>query len=106
MEVTIDIGADTLHSLNKIAKMNQNELNVTAAEMLSFGARIYLQSLEKKTDEATKLLLENSVRSVQIITEILYSVYKKDLSKIGAYDAETTLAMIERMVPNLLKGIS
>ena len=84
MEITIDIGADTLHSLNKIAKMNGNELNVTAAEILSFGARIYLQSLEKKTDELTKLLLENSVRSLQIITEILYSVYNKDLSKIGA----------------------
>jgi hypothetical protein len=106
MEITIDIGADTLHSLNKIAKMNSTELNVTAAEMLSFGARIYLQSLEKKTDESTQLLLENSVRSVQIITEVLYSVYNKDLSKIGAYDAETALAMIERMLPNLLKSIS
>ncbi len=106
MEITIDIGADTLHSLNKIAKMNNNELNVTAAEMLSFGARIYLQSLENKTDESTQLLLENSVRSIQIITEILYSVYNKDLSKMGAYDAETALAMIERMIPNILKGIS
>ncbi|EEZ93458.1 MULTISPECIES: hypothetical protein [Legionella] len=106
MEITIDIGADTLHSLNKIAKMNSTELNVTAAEMLSFGARIYLQSLEKKTDESTQLLLENSVRSVQIITEVLYSVYNKELSKIGAYDAETALAMIERMLPNLLKSIS
>ncbi|HHM0514599.1 TPA: hypothetical protein ACRDMS_003256, partial [Legionella pneumophila] len=85
---------------------NNNELNVTAAEMLSFGARIYLQSLEKRTDESTQLLLENSVRSIQIITEILYSVYNKDLSKIGAYDAETALAMIERMIPNLLKGFS
>lgn len=106
MEITIDIGADTLHSLNKIAKINGKELNVTAAEMLSFGARIYLQSLENKTDESTQLLLENSVRSIQIITEILYSVYNKDLSKIGAYDAETALAMIERMIPNLLKGFS
>ncbi|AUH74245.1 MULTISPECIES: hypothetical protein [Legionella] len=106
MEITIDIGADTLHSLNKITKMNSTELNVTAAEMLSFGARIYLQSLEKKTDESTQLLLENSVRSVQIITEVLYSVYNKELSKIGAYDAETALAMIERMLPNLLKSIS
>ncbi|MCW8472300.1 hypothetical protein OQJ19_16845 [Fluoribacter gormanii] len=106
MEITIDIGADTRHSLNKIAKMNSTELNVTAAEMLSFGARIYLQSLEKKTDESTQLLLENSVRSVQIITEVLYSVYNKELSKIGAYDAETALAMIERMLPNLLKSIS
>jgi hypothetical protein len=103
MEITIDIGADTRHSLNKIAEMNSTELNVTAAEMLSFGARIYLQSLEKKTDESTQLLLENSVRSVQIITEVLYSVYNKELSRIGAYDAETALAMIERMLPNLLK---
>ncbi|KTD71822.1 hypothetical protein Lste_0107 [Legionella steelei] len=106
MEITIDIGADTLHSLNEITKMNNNELNVTAAEMLSFGARIYLQSLENKTDESTQLLIENSVRSIQIITEILYSVYNKDLSKMGAYDAETALAMIERMIPNILKGIS
>lgn len=106
MEVTIDIGADTLHSLNKIAKINNTELNITAAEMLSFGARIYLQSLEKKTDDSTTLLLENSVRSIQIITEILYSVYNKDLSKIGAYDAETALTIIDRMVPNLLKGVS
>ncbi|WP_082891540.1 hypothetical protein [Legionella bozemanae] len=87
-----------------MAKTNNTELNITAAEMLSFGARIYLQSLEKKTDESTQLLLENSVRSIQIITEILYSVYNKDLSKIGAYDAETALALIERMIPNLLKG--
>ncbi|HAT8325088.1 TPA: hypothetical protein GDD11_03965 [Legionella pneumophila] len=106
MEVTIDIGADTLHSLNKIAQINNTELNITAAEMLSFGARIYLQSLEKKTDDSTTLLLENSVRSIQIITEILYSVYNKDLSKIGAYDAETALTIIDRMVPNLLKGVS
>lgn len=48
MEITIDIGADTLHSLNKIAEMNSTELSVTAAEMLSFGSRIYLQSLEKR----------------------------------------------------------
>ncbi|WP_082891541.1 hypothetical protein [Legionella bozemanae] len=89
-----------------MAKTNNTELNITAAEMLSFGARIYLQSLEKKTDESTQLLLENSVRSIQIITEILYSVYNKDLSKMGAYDAETALAMIERMIPNILKGIS
>lgn len=106
MEVTIDIGADILHSLKKIAEINNTELNITAAEMLSFGSRIYLQSLEKKIDDSTTLLLENSVRSLLIITEILYSVYNSDLSKIGAYDAETTLNIIDRMVPNLLKGVS
>lgn len=103
MEVTLDLGEDTIESLNKISKINGNEFTVTAAEMISFGSRIFLQSREQKEDKTTQLLLENSVRSNEVLSEILHSVYDKSKSKIGAFDAETALAMIERMVANFSK---
>ncbi len=73
--------------------------------MLSLGTRLFLQSLEPKEDETTELLLENSVRANEILIEVLYSVYNSDKSKIGAYDAETTLAVIEKMVAGFKKGL-
>lgn len=104
MEITIDIGEDTIEALNKISKINGNKFSVTASEMISFGARIFLQSQEQKEDKNTKLLLENSVRSNEVLIELLHIVYDKDKSKIGAYDAETALALIDRMVANFTKG--
>ncbi|KTD47496.1 hypothetical protein Lqui_2422 [Legionella quinlivanii] len=107
MEITIDLGEDTIDSLNKISKIKGNAFSTAAAEMVSFGARIYLQSLEQsKEDSTTKLLLENSIRSNEILTELLHIVYDKNKSKIGAFDADTALALIERMVSNFRKGVS
>ncbi|HEM6962655.1 TPA: hypothetical protein U2K06_002851 [Legionella pneumophila] len=103
MEVKLDVGEDTLDSLHKIAKINKQEFTVAAAEMLSFGARIFLKSLEEKEDELTNLLLENSVRANEILTELLHIIYDRDKSKIGAFDADTALAVIDRMVANFKK---
>lgn len=106
MEITVDLGSDTIESLNRISKIKENEFTVTAAEMISFGARIYLQSLEPKDDKTTTLLIENSVRSNEILTELLHILYDKDKSKMRAYDADTALAMIERMVSNFSKSLA
>lgn len=105
MEVKIDLGEDTIDSLNRISKIKNCDLTIAAAEMISFGARIFIQSLEPKEDNFTKFLLENSVRSNEILTELLHISYDKDKSKIGAYDADTALAVIERIVLNFKKTL-
>lgn len=104
MEVTLDLGEDTIDALNQISKINDKSFTITAAEMITLGSRIFMQSRENKEDKVTKILLENSVRTNEILVEIMYMVFNKEKSKIGAYDAETALAIIERMVGNFLKG--
>lgn len=105
MEIKVDLGEDTIESLNKISKIKGCELTVAAAEMISLGARIFIQSLDPKEDPTTMLLLENSVRTNEILTELLHISYDKEKSKIGAYDAETALAFIDRIVSSFKKNM-
>jgi hypothetical protein len=104
VEVTLDLGEDTVDVLNQISKINDKGFTLTASEMLSLGSRIFMQSRENKEDKVTRILLENSVRTNEILVEIMHMIFNKETSKIGAYDAETALAIIERMVGNFLKG--
>lgn len=105
MEVKVDLGEDTIESLNKISKIKNCDFTVAAAEMISFGARIFIQSLEPKEDPTTMLLLENSVRSNEILTELLHISYDKDKSKIGAYDSDTAIALIDRIASCFKKNL-
>ena len=104
MEVTLDLGEDTLDALNQIANINDKSFTLTATEMLSLGARMFLQSRENKEDKVTRILLENSVRANEVLVEMMHMIFNKEKSKLGAYDAETALAIIERMVGDFLKG--
>ena len=54
MEIKVDVGVDTYNVLEKISKIKEQNLDVTFAEMLSLGARLYLNSLEKKEDKVYK----------------------------------------------------
>ncbi|MBN9231307.1 MAG: hypothetical protein J0I93_10700 [Legionella sp.] len=105
MEIKVDLGEDTIDSLNKIAKIKDCNFSVAAAEMISYGARIFIQSLEPKDDPTTMLLLENAVRANEILTELLHICYDKDKSKIGAYDSETALALIDRIASSFKKNL-
>lgn len=97
MEIKVDIGADTYDYLDKIAKIKEQNLDVTFAEMLSLGAKVYLSSLEKKADKTTRELLINTCENNKILTEILHIIFDKNKSDLGVYDAETALNLIRRM---------
>ena len=97
MEITIDTGADTYSSLEKISEIKEQSFEITCAEMLSLGSRIFMSSLDKKEDKSTQLLLANVISNNKILSEILHIVFDKDKSNLGVYDAETALELIRRM---------
>ena len=102
MELRIDIGEDIYEDLETASKMEGKNLNAMASAMLALGAKVFLNSKENKVDSATSQLLKNSIRSNEILTEILHIIFDKEKSKLGVYDAETAIALIERMVNKLI----
>lgn len=105
MEIKVDIGADTYNMLDKIAKIKEQKLDVTFAEMLSLGARVYLNSLEKEEDKVTKILLTNAVNNNKILAEVLHIIFDKDKSELGVYDADTALELIRRMTKDYIDEV-
>lgn len=105
MEIKVDVGADTYNTLEKIAKIKEQNLDITFADMLSLGARVYLNSLEKKEDKVTKALLTNAVNNNKILSEILHIIFDKDKSDLGAYDADTALELIRRMTKDYIDEV-
>lgn len=106
MEIRVDVGADVAERIEYLAKVKSKSQDVIAAEMMSIGAQVMLNSLEEKQDQITSLLLKNSVKANEILSEILFSVFNREKSKLGVYDAETVLALVERMVDNFVEGAS
>ena len=104
MEITVDVGSDVIDKIEDIAQRKGKSKESIAAEMLSIGAQVLLNSLEEKQDNITSLLLENSVRANELLIEILSSVFNREKSRLGVYDAETAVALIERIVEAYLKG--
>lgn len=105
MEIKVDVGADTYSTLEKISKIKEQNLDVTFADMLSLGARVYLNSLEKKEDRVTKALLTNAVNNNKILSEILHIIFDKDKSDLGVYDADTALELIRRMTKDYIDEV-
>ena len=104
MEITLDIGEDLYDLIESVSAEKDKKMSVIAAEMLSTGARIFASSEEGSEDKLTKDLLENTLKSKEILVEVLSMVFDKSKSKIGAYDAETTISIIDRMVDSYTKG--
>jgi len=105
MEIKVDVGADTYNTLEQISKIKEQNLDVTFADMLSLGARVYLNSLEKKEDKVTKALLTNAVNNNKILSEILHIIFDKDKSDLGVYDADTALELIRRMTKDYIDEV-
>ena len=106
MEITLDIGEDLHDLIQSISDDKGKKMTVVATEMLSIGARVFVFSQEESEDKITKALLENTLKSKEILIEVLSMVFDKNKSKIGAYDSETTLSIIDRMVDSYIKGAS
>jgi len=106
MEITLDIGEDLHELIKSISDEKDKKMTIIAAEMLSIGARVFVSSQEDGEDKVTRTLLENTLKSKEILIEVLSMVFDKNKSKIGAYDSETTLSIIDRMVDSYLKGAS
>tara|TARA_Y100000815_G_C13015481_1_gene377205 strand:+ start:197 stop:517 length:321 start_codon:yes stop_codon:yes gene_type:complete len=104
VELTVDIGQDVYDDLETAAKLEGKNLKYMASAMLSLGVKVFLNSKEDKTDPATNILLKNSVRSNEILTELLHIVFDKDKSNLGVYDADTALALIERVANKFMEG--
>lgn len=98
MELRIDIGEDIYEDLETASKMEGKNLNAMASAMLALGVKVFLNSKENKVDLVTSQLLKNSIRSNEILTEILHIIFDKDKSNLGVYDAETAIALIDRIV--------
>lgn len=98
MEIIIDIGADIVETINYLSNKKGKSKEVMAAEIMSVGSQVLLNSLEEKQDKVTATLLKNSIRANEILIEILSSVFNKEKSKPGVYDADTALAIIDRIV--------
>tara|TARA_Y100001968_G_C19440600_1_gene762307 strand:+ start:2331 stop:2660 length:330 start_codon:yes stop_codon:yes gene_type:complete len=105
MEIKVDVGVDTYNVLEKISKIKEQNLDVTFAEMLSLGARLYLNSLEKKEDKVTKVLLTSAVNNNKILSEILHIIFDKNKSELGVYDADTALGLIRRMTKDYIDEV-
>lgn len=105
MEIKVDVGADTYNTLEHISKIKEQNLDVTFADMLSLGARVYLNSLEKKEDKVTKVLLTNAVNNNKILSEILHIIFDKVKSDLGVYDADTALELIRRMTKDYIDEV-
>ncbi len=104
MEITLDIGEDLYELIKDISENDDKKMSITATKMLSDGARMHLASQEGGEDKITKILLENTLKSKEILVEVLAMVFDKNKSNIGAYDSETTLSIIDRMVDSYIKG--
>lgn len=105
MEIKVDVGADTYHTLEKIADIKGQNLDVTFSDMLSFGARVYLSSLEKKEDHIIKVLLTLAVNNNKILCELLHIIFDKDKSDLGVYDADTAIELIRRMTVDYIDEV-
>ena len=103
MELTLDIGSNVYEDLEKASSMENRKIDVMAAEMLSLGLKVFFSSKENEIDLTTKILLENSLRANELLLEMIHLVFDKDKSNIGAYDAETAIAFIDRIVKKIME---
>lgn len=105
MEIKVDVGADTYNTLEQISNIKEQNLDITFADMLSLGARVYLNSLEKKEDRVTKALLTYAVNNNKILAEILHITFDKNKSALGVYDADTAIELIRRMTRDYIDEV-
>lgn len=107
MELILDAGKDTINSLSKIANMEEKPIDVTALEMMSLGARVYLASKEKNTKNDIDIyrnILKTVLVNHELLSEILTIVFNKERSKLKAYDSESAIKMSEQLAEKYLKG--
>lgn len=104
MELTVDIGTNVHDDLVEASKIEGKNLQSTASAMLALGVKVYLSSKENQVDPATSLLLKNSVKSNEILIEILHAVFDKEKSKLGVYDADTAVALSEKIANKFMEG--
>ena len=104
MEVTLDLGKDSLVELNKIAQEEKKEFDVVALEMISLGTRVRRASKESKQDKQTLMLLKNTINTNELLKEVLTLVFDKDRSRLMAYDAETAIRMVDQFTSKYMQG--
>lgn len=105
----LDMGKDMVHSLNKIAAMEDKNIDIVALEMIAIGVRIYMASLEKRECEKNDIeplrnILKTTIINQEILGEILTIIFNKERSRIGAYDAESALKLAEKMAEKYISG--
>lgn len=103
MELTLDIGSDVYNDLEDAASKEGKKVDVMASSMLSLGLRVYSSSNDDTIDPNTALLLKNSIKSNEILTEVLYTIFDKNKSNLGVYDPETAIALIDRLVNKIME---
>ena len=104
MELSVDIGSNVYDDLVEASKMEGKNLQSTASAMLALGVKVFLSSQENKLDPTTSLLLKNSIKSNEMLVEILHIIFDNNKSKLGVYDADTAVALIEKIANKFQEG--
>lgn len=106
MEITIDIGENTLHALDSIAKTKNKTRTISAVELLDLGINVFQAQLvnEKNKKDKKPYNIEKTVeQSNELLKEVLSSVFNRERSRIGAYDCESAILMTERLAEKVEK---
>lgn len=113
MEITTDVGLDTLDYLEEISHLEGGKLEVVAAKVLNFGAKIYLSSLKKDDDgeensidniiDALREIMIVGIQNSEMLSEILAMVFDKERSKLGVYDVDSAIKFSERVARKAVK---
>ncbi len=103
----LDVGKDTINSLEKIAKMENKPLDVIALEMMALGTRVYHASKEEKPNNDIDMhrnILKTVLVNHELLSEILTIIFNKERSKLRAYDSESAIKIAEQLAEKYLKG--
>ena len=101
MEIILDMGRDTVHSLEEIAAKEDKKTDIVALEMIAMGIRLYKASQEKSEEtndiDMVRNILKTSLSNQELLGEILSIIFNKERSRLGAYDAETAIKMADKL---------
>lgn len=106
MEITIDIGKNIYKQITDIAVHEKIDFDIAAIKAIDIGVRVYLSSLEKKSEpdpvlvEILEKLKENNI----LAKETICHVFNKDKSMLKAYDTATAIQLSESMAKSFTQG--
>ena len=101
MEITLDVGKNIFNDIEKIAKTDNEDFEITALKLLDLGVRVHLANLKQdgndEADPILTLLLIEAIKSNNLLKEVLGHVFIKEKSIYKAYDAESAYRVVEHM---------
>ncbi len=109
MEISLDIGRNTLNDLDNISATAGKTRDIVALEMIDLGILVSKASsnnqeetLAPETLQMLRLLVENN----QFVKEIINCVFDKTKISERVSDAKTLTTMVENVAASFVNGIN